>query len=707
MHRPRLFVPLAVALACSFAFPVRGEAQDAAPADSAALADSAAVEDSLGGAPEGAFPVPVVDPRITLLGDTLSPADTLIPHFSQLPEIYPDSVIDPYVARRPGARPAWRLDGEELVGRGAFSLLDVIESEFPVWGLDLGGGGVNAYLGSPAGTLSGVEVFVDGVPIGDPLTAAWDLRQIPLQAIARVEWYPGPQVAAWGGRGTAGVLSITTRRSVAPTARSLLAFSVGSFDTEAFSGRFGRPLGWRGDVFVGANFDATDGFLGSGDFTRNQTVIKAGFQPGLAHRLEVARFGDGFSGEENRFALAGAQDQDRSTWHLSYVGSWGPLDARAHYFQTRLDIDENFDFDEVLGLVGSGERSGARFDLGFTGGPLRVWGTGARGEEEAESAHIVFQGSEGENLLQPEEGGNGLENPRTTLELGGGAGFLAADGRLAAHVVARHLDHADWAEGGTSWQATASGEPLEGLTVRVSAGRAQRPPDFLEQSLLRQIADDLGEVHPGRPAEPGALETVRDARLEAGWSGDGWRVAGRAWSGGVDGAFVWLPPTVWLAFDRTAPGIRLGDVGFNSFDVLELSTSGIEGEIEVPLPWDVHGRVVARRMAVEDDRTGDQLPYVPRTQILGQLRYAERFFPSRDLLVEARLTGRYTGERVAIDGEPLASFLATDILLQGTIINFTIFVSFKNLGGQLYRTQESFVLAGGEGYFGINWRFRN
>lgn len=701
MPLPRRFFFLAVALTCSFALPARGEAQDPVPAD------SAAVEDSLEGAPEGAFPTPVVDPRITLLGDTLSPADTLRPHFSELPEIYPDSVINPYVASWPGRPPAWRLEGEELVGRGAFSLLDVIESEVPVWGLDLGGGGVSAYLGPELGTPSGVEVFVDGIPAGDPLTTAWDLRQIPLEAIARVEWFPGPGVAAWGGRGTAGVLSITTRRSVAPTARSLLAFMAGSFDTETFSGRFGRPLGWRGDVFVGANFDATDGFLGSGDYTRNQTVIKAGWRPGLAHRLEVARFGDGFSGEDNRFGLAGAQDNDRSTWHVAYVGSMGPLEARAHYYRTSLDIQENFDFGGAVGLIGSGKRSGARVELGFTSGPVRVWGTGAREEEEAASGHIVFRDSGGDNLLDPEEGATGLENPRGTLELGGGVGFGTGDGRLATHVVARRLDHEDWADGGTAWQAAATGEPFPGLTLRVAAGRAQRPPDFLEQSLLRQVADDLGEIHPGRAADPAALETWRDARAEADWNRDGWRVAGRVWSGGGDGAFVWLPPTVWLGFDRTTTEIRLGDVGLNSFDVLDLTTSGVEGEVAVPLPWDVRGRAVVRRMTVEDDRTGEQLPYVPRTQFLGQLRYAERFFPSRDLLIEARLTGRYTGDRRAFDGEPLPSFLATDLLVQGTIINFTIFVSLKNLGGLRYRTEETFFLPGREGFFGINWRFRN
>lgn len=700
MPLPRRFFPLAVALACSTVLPGRGGAQEAAPADSA-------VADSLEGAPEGAFPTPIVDPRFTLLGDTLSPGDTLRPRFSELPEVYPDSVIDPYVPAWPGRRPAWRLEGEELVGRGAFSLLDVIESEAPVWALDLGGGGVNAYLGSEAGLPSGVEVFVDGIPAGDPLTAAWDLRQIPLEAVARVEWFPGPGVAAWGGRGTAGVLAITTRRSVAPTARSLLAFTAGSFDTETFSGRFGRPLGWRGDVFVGANFDATDGFLGSGDYTRNQTVIKAGWRPGLSHRLEVARLGDGFSGEDNRFGLAGEQDQDRATWHVSYLGAAGPLDARVHYYRTELDIERNFDYDEVVGLIGRGERSGVRAEMGFRRGPVRVWGTGAREEEEATSDHAAFQGSDGGNLLDPAEGATGLENPRATLELGGGAGFDAGSGRLAGHLVARHLDHGDWAEGGTSWQAAASGEPVPGLRVHVAAGRAQRPPGFLEQSVLRQVADDLGEIHPGRAADPGALETWREVRAGAEWSGGKWRAAGRAWSGSGDGVLVWLPPTAWLGFDRSTPGTRLGEPDLNTFDVLDLSTSGVEGEIDLSLPWDVRGRGVARRMAMEDERTGEQLPYVPRTQLLGQLRYAERFFPSRDLLVEARLTGRYTGERSAFGVDPLPSFFATDLLVQATIINFTLFVSLKNLGGQRYRTVDAFFLPGREGYFGINWRFRN
>lgn len=700
MPRPRLFVSLVVAMLLPSALPSPAGAQEAA-------ADSLVEEDSLGVVPEGAFPVPIVDPRLTLLGDTLAPGDTARPRFSELPEFYPDAVIDPYVAPRPGTRPAWTLDGEALIGRGAFNLLDVLESEFPVWSLDLGGSGVNSFLGPALGTVSGVEVFVDGVAAGDPLSAAWDLRQIPLEAIARVAWYPGPQAAVWGGKGTTGVLAITTRRSLAPSARSLLAFSAGSFDTETFSGRFGRPVTWHGDVFVAANFDGTDGFSGAGDFTRNQTVLKAGWRPRLGHRFEASRIGDDFSGEDNRIGLAGVQEQDHSSWHLSYVGDLGPITARAHYAHTRLDLDENFDFDDVLGLVGSGERTDARLDLTFARGPVSVWGAAGRGEEEASSGHVLFVNGQGTNLLDPPAGVQGLVNPRKTFELGGGAGVTLPGDRLAGHVAVRRLDHDNWAEDGTAWQAGVTGRPAERLEVSLSAGRAVRPPDFPEMALLWTLAEAEVDVHPGRPAEPTVPETWREVRGEVAYGGDGWRAAGRAWSADADGAFVWLPPTAWLGFDPVAEGIRLGEDGFNTFDALDLSASGLEGEVAFPLPWGLVARAVARRTTVEVADTGERLPYLPETQALGQLRYARRFFPSRDLLVEARLTGRYSGERTTIDGETLPSYLATDVLLQGTIVNFTIFVSFKNVGGLNYRTEEAFFLPGREGYFGVNWRFRN
>ena len=49
----------------------------------------------------------------------------------------------------------------------------------------------------------------------------------------------------------------------------------------------------------------------------------------------------------------------------------------------------------------------------------------------------------------------------------------------------------------------------------------------------------------------------------------------------------------------------------------------------------------------------------------------------------------------------------TDLLVQGTIINFTIFLSLKNMTKEGFRTEEAFFLPGREGFFGINWRFRN
>jgi len=385
----------------------------------------------------------------------------------------------------------------------------------------------------------------------------------------------------------------------------------------------------------------------------------------------------------------------------------GPVEARAHYARTRLDLDENFDFDDALGLIGTGERSDARLDLTYVRGPFSVWGAAARGEEEASSGHVLFVNGQGSNLLDPPEGVQGLVNPRTTFELGGGAGVTLPDNRYAGHVAVRRLDHDDWAESGTAWQAAVSGRPVERLEVSLAAGRAVRPPDFPEMSILWTLAEAELDVHPGRPSDPTALEAWREVRGEVAYGGEGWRAAARAWSADGDGAFVWLPPTAWLGFDPVSGGVRLGEEGFNTFDALDLSASGFEGDVAFPLPWGLRGRAVGRRTTVEVADTGERLPYLSQTQALGQLRYARRFFPSRDLLVEARLTGRYSGERRTLDGDALPSYLATDVLLQGTIINFTIFISFKNVGGLNYRTEETFFLPGREGYFGVNWRFRN
>lgn len=686
--------------------PDRATAQDVAPADTATPADTVAVADSL------RFPPAITDPRITLLGDTLGSGDTLRPRFAELPEIYPDSLVDPYTFIRPGGWPEWVLTGDEILGRGAQSLLDVLESEALVLGQDLGGGGVGMFLGSPHGSQTNVQVVVDGVAAGTPLSVSWDLRQLPLEAIARIAWYPGPQVAAWGGSGTGGVLAITTRRSLAPRARSLLAFGAGSFDSESFGGYLGRPVTSRGDAFVAANFDATDGFPQTGDFTRNQLVAKAGWRIGERHRIEVSRLGDGLSGEANRTSLNGSQDQDATLLHAFYGGSAGPLSARVHAFRATEDINENFNYRGAAGLVGEGRRTGTRGEADFRRGPFVGWAGGAWEEAEVTSSHPAFLRADGSSILESpgaiDSGAPIVANPRRRTEWGGGAGYGRPDGRLAANAAFRRLDFGDAAESGAAWQVEAQGHPVLGLTIRAAAGRAVQPASPISQALLANLAADGLEVHPGQPANPSALEKWTSWRGEIGWTRSGWRVAGAAYGASGDGAFLWLPPTAWLYFDRgNLETVRLGEVGFNTFDVVDLSASGLEGEVSLPLPWDLRGVLKVRRLELTEDASGQQVPYVPRNQALGQLRYARRLFPSRDLLVEARLTGRYSGERTTLSGETLADYLVGDLLLQATVINFTIFVSFKNIAGQGVRSEEAFFLPGREGYVGVNWRFRN
>jgi outer membrane receptor protein involved in Fe transport len=694
--------PVVFLLLCSAVPAAAQEVPDSlTPADSLAPADSQASADTL---PEP--PRIREDPRLTWLGDTLALVDTLA--FTEPIEVVPDSLVDPYTLPRPGARPVFEIGGDALLGRGAFSLLDVIESESLLLGMDLGGGGVPTFLSWPAGDPSGVQVVIDGVPAGNPLAAAWDLRQLPVEGIARVAFYPGPQAAAWGGTGTGGVLAITTRRAVARSARSLLAFSVGSFDVESFSGHFGRGLGANGSMFVAANFDATQGFENAGNFTRNQLVAKAGWRLFGRHLVEVTRRADDLSGEAGRASLSGEEDYEGKSWHAFYRGGVGPLGLRAHGWRETQRVDQEFTLRGKSGLVGEGVRRGWKADVDLRLSDVTVWGSASGEDQELDSAHPAFL-VDGVSLLDPPEdfAGTAVDNPRTRSEWGAGIGYGEPGDRWGAHAAARRMEFGDRFESGTAWQAEVVGRPGSGLELRAMAGRAPRPPDPVGEAILVRRADEALEIHPGLIADPTALATWTGWRASVGWSDPRWRASAAAFGGTGESAFAWLPPTAWLSFDPADPVVfPLGGEGFNAFDVLDLSLSGAEVELWMPLPYSLRARLAYRRLSLTEDRIDEQLPYVPEDQGLAQLRFARRYFPSRDLLVESRLTGRYVGERGTLSGEPLRSYLAVDALAQATVINFTIFVSIKNLGDLLYRADEAFDLPGAEGYLGVVWRFR-
>jgi hypothetical protein len=504
------------------------------------------------------------------------------------------------------------------------------------------------------------------------------------------------------------VLAITTRRAVARSARSLLSFSVGSFDVESFSGNFGRGIGANGSVFLAANFDATEGFQNAGSFTRNQTVFKLGWRLWDRHLLEVTRRGDEVSGETSRNNLTGEEDGEAKTWHAFYRGGFGPVGVRAHGWRETQVIDQAFALRQKPGLVGEGKRTGWSTEIDVGLGGLTVWGSASGEERELTSAHEAFL-SGGVSLLDPPEEFTGIaiENPRTRSEFGGGVGYGEPGGRWGAHVTARRMEFGDRFPSGTAWNAEAVGRPGFGLELRASAGRALRPADPVGEAILIRFSNEAFEIHPGRPADPEARTSWQGWRGSATWSNPDWRATVGAFGGSGEDVFAWLPPTAWLYFDPADPTVfPLGRAGFNAFDALDVTASGAEAELTLPLPWGLKGRLAYRRLSLTEDRIDAQLPYVPEDQALGQLRFARRYFPSRDLLIESRLGGRYVGERGTLAGGTLRSYLAVDALAQATVINFTIFVSLKNAAGLVYRSDESFDLPGAEGYLGVVWRFR-
>jgi outer membrane receptor protein involved in Fe transport len=336
-------------------------------------------------------------------------------------------------------------------------------------------------------------------------------------------------------------------------------------------------------------------------------------------------------------------------------------------------------------------------------------------EQDVESLHPAFLRLDGSSILEdpPEDDPEAahLENPRIRTEWGGGVGLGDEANRWGANVAVRRVDYGDAGESGTSWQAEGTFQLTDGFTIRGSAGKGARLGDVIGQGVLENLASTDQEIHPLRDAEPENLEKWSAWQAELEWSRpSSWRALGRIFRAKGEDAYIWAPPTPWLYFDQGNISLfQIGEVPlFNTFDVLDVSTKGFEAEFTVPLPWNFRGLAWYRYLdAVEDDLTGKELPYLPSHYFLGQLRYARRFFPNRDMLLEVRYSGRFSGDRSTHGGETLSGYFVSDLLVQATIVNFTLFVSYKNLLNELYLLEEEFFLPGREGFLGINWRFHN
>lgn len=179
----------------------------------------------------------------------------------------------------------------------------------------LGGYGAQTQVRIRGAEANHVLVLVDGVKANDPAGAdEYDFSALTAYDIEEIEVVRGPQSALWGSEATAGVISITTRRADAPTARGFV--EGGSRDTVYTGARLGTG-GRRGGLSLNGSYLDT----------RGQSAALAGSEDDGYRNLTVGLNGDWRPGDNRRASVAGRYTKADVEFDGTDFASGLPADA--------------------------------------------------------------------------------------------------------------------------------------------------------------------------------------------------------------------------------------------------------------------------------------------------------------------------------------------------------------------------------------------
>ena len=196
-------------------------------------------------------------------------------------------------------------------------------------------------------------VLVDGRSVYSPLFsgANWDVLDLILEDIERIEVLRGPGAAMWGSNGVNGVINVITRHSD-NTQGTLLSFSAGNQEK--------NQLSWRyGDEFSGGSYrswfkhiEKGDGVLTDGsDADDGWTVQRFGgrldWESG--HMLDAQYYSGNtkpelfFLNQQSGVLSTNNPDREQQGGHLLWRYNWGDTDDISYRLQGYVDYYKSLD----------------------------------------------------------------------------------------------------------------------------------------------------------------------------------------------------------------------------------------------------------------------------------------------------------------------------------------------------------------------------
>jgi vitamin B12 transporter len=140
------------------------------------------------------------------------------------------------------------FDREEIERRGVATVLELLRTVPGVEVSQGGGPGRVASVFLRGATSAQTLVLLDGVRLNSPTTAAFDLADLTVDGVERVEVLRGPQSVLYGSEAMGGVVAITTRRGSQGLAGGVegeagsLGLAAGRADLRGAGGRFDYAL---------------------------------------------------------------------------------------------------------------------------------------------------------------------------------------------------------------------------------------------------------------------------------------------------------------------------------------------------------------------------------------------------------------------------------------------------------------------------------
>jgi vitamin B12 transporter len=183
------------------------------------------------------------------------------------------------------------LDRDEIERRGVATVLELLRTVPGVEVSQGGGPGRVASVFLRGATSAQTLVLLDGVRLNSPATAAFDLADLTLDGVERVEILRGPQSVLYGSEAMGGVVAITTRRGGeeglaggAEVEGGSLGLAAGRADLRGAGGRF--------DYALAAGRLELDGVSAASE-RRGNTEEDRWRNTTLSGRLGAAFLGDG------------------------------------------------------------------------------------------------------------------------------------------------------------------------------------------------------------------------------------------------------------------------------------------------------------------------------------------------------------------------------------------------------------------------------